>query len=801
MPQEPTTSSGGESPLSTPPNNDNWDPLSHLQMEYCSESARKFERSIIEKDKARRKVEREIELAKKIDPETRPILLVKKGKVIETVPASMTRPGVQTPKLVKSIGKSRPIRNIDAELKKAEAEVPFDSKNFDSARSGRAAGYRLIEGVEFLPPGYLELDPLPLSELYLFDSHDARQCFREEQRKTSVTRRKQYDQKEKPRKRDVTILVKDSPEDKVETFVKTWIATKDRKMNKKEIEVASVLLEVSPEQLLSVYEREAGTKTLTKAFSSQEEAKEAIAGPESGTKAQKIIKNVKTLQSPNEYTPRYLAKYQKSLKSKTNFKEKDRFDNAKAYSTAEKKQKAAKAYDSIDPRLEKLNEKTGGIKPDFGSEILNKIEKAVDELKAPLKPASPLQQKNPIKGNRDQNNLKISEYDFNDVENEELRKYFSEQLASVIDRLRDIDDKDVLGEDDREIFSDKRTEIRKINLDFDQTLPKETENKFSELIEKARKRESDIIVIEYEHFDSERKASVPLAEIEDLKELDAQALESNHTSNALNDLESLATPACLQEPKRDSNEPQEPIDEPHADTQWKSSQVLSFTHVITDQKQSLVPTLEEDLVRGVSESLSRPFPEAKYSPRESEAISEVLKFASASAGKGSIVIETGDYWARRKSSAPVNIRPSMKSSNQKSPFDNLLKKALPYVKPIQENPPTLGYNLPNFGRMSGLSPLPAGILEISEHSIDEFEQSIIKLRIQAENSEIRASQDFAEHRYSSKGANSNFSSKQSMGSFKKGDPKGERVEKNKRKSDFPNIQLKQLKSKDPRKSM
>ena len=47
-----------------------------------------------------------------------------------------------------------------------------------------------LDGIEFLPEGFLELDPLLLKDEYEFESKMDEDLFREEQRRLKVLRRK-----------------------------------------------------------------------------------------------------------------------------------------------------------------------------------------------------------------------------------------------------------------------------------------------------------------------------------------------------------------------------------------------------------------------------------------------------------------------------------------------------------------------------------------------------------------------------------------------------------------------------------
>lgn len=61
----------------------------------------------------------------------------------------------------------------------------------------------MIEGLEFLPEGFLELDPLLYKDEYSFMNKIHEKLFNKEQRKVKAKRRKQYFMKDKKKKRNV----------------------------------------------------------------------------------------------------------------------------------------------------------------------------------------------------------------------------------------------------------------------------------------------------------------------------------------------------------------------------------------------------------------------------------------------------------------------------------------------------------------------------------------------------------------------------------------------------------------------
>lgn len=103
-----------------------------------------------------------------------------------------------------------------------------------------------IEGLEFLPEGFLELDPLLYKDEYEFDNHIHENLFEEEQKRMKVLRRKQYTQRNQQKMRDVTIYVVDEHRDRILQYLDKWYFKNKRKMNDKELAYVAELLKVEP---------------------------------------------------------------------------------------------------------------------------------------------------------------------------------------------------------------------------------------------------------------------------------------------------------------------------------------------------------------------------------------------------------------------------------------------------------------------------------------------------------------------------------------------------------------------------
>ena len=195
----------------------------------------------------RKKKQREDTYVKKIYPEERPILLVKKKHVYKNLGNPIiigTAPDEDgTYKLTKN---TEILEDIDEDLIQNERNIRrftmvHDKKKGRDPSPTNKSIYK-VEGVEYLPEGFLELDPLLFKDEFHFDTKILEDMFMEEQRRLKALRRKQYSEKNYLKRRDVTIYVIDQYKDKVVEFLDRWFEKYQRRMNKEELkEVANRL--------------------------------------------------------------------------------------------------------------------------------------------------------------------------------------------------------------------------------------------------------------------------------------------------------------------------------------------------------------------------------------------------------------------------------------------------------------------------------------------------------------------------------------------------------------------------------
>lgn len=207
----------------------------------------KYSPEISYEQRIRKKKQREDVYVKKIYPEERPILLVKKKQVYKNMgnPVIIGRAPDEDSSFKLTKNTTR-LDNLDLDIANNEQNIRRftmikDKQKGTEVNPQNKSLYR-FQGVEYLPEGFLELDPLNYKNEFYFDSKYQEKVFNEEQRKLKVLRRRQYADKNYLKKRDVTIYVIDQYKDKVVDFLDLWFEKYERKMNRAELnEVAQRL--------------------------------------------------------------------------------------------------------------------------------------------------------------------------------------------------------------------------------------------------------------------------------------------------------------------------------------------------------------------------------------------------------------------------------------------------------------------------------------------------------------------------------------------------------------------------------
>jgi hypothetical protein len=227
-----------------------------------SSSPRRYKRwspEISYEERTLRKKQREDNYIKKIYPDERPILLVKRKQKFKNL---------ENPNLIGSVPdqennfkitrNTELLLDVDQDIEQNKKYIRrftvVHDKKSDQPASPRNKNIYKVEGIEYLPEGFLELDPLLLKDEYYFESPILEEMFREEQRKLKALRRRQYAEKNYQKKRDVTIYVIEDYKDKVIEFLDLWFEKYQRKMNKVQLEEIARRLDTTYDNLYKLQE-------------------------------------------------------------------------------------------------------------------------------------------------------------------------------------------------------------------------------------------------------------------------------------------------------------------------------------------------------------------------------------------------------------------------------------------------------------------------------------------------------------------------------------------------------------------
>lgn len=109
-----------------------------------------------------------------------------------------------------------------------------------------------VDGIEFLPEGFLELDPLLFKDEYTFDSKLTEKLFAEQQLKTKMVRRKQYWQKNQSKTRDVTIYVVNEHRSRILDYLEEFYLKNRRRMTEEELDFISKNMNVELSKMIKL---------------------------------------------------------------------------------------------------------------------------------------------------------------------------------------------------------------------------------------------------------------------------------------------------------------------------------------------------------------------------------------------------------------------------------------------------------------------------------------------------------------------------------------------------------------------
>ena len=224
------------------------------------EKGRKWSPNIASGEQYRRKKEREDKYLQEFAQEDRPILVVKKKHAYAGNPRdkSMDHLDPRDP----YIKVTEPTHIVDDISQAVKFNENFISRNtfmhpktkevFQDA-SDPAVMYK-IEGIEFLPEGFIELDPLLYKDEYTFNTSLDEKMFAEHQKRVKAMRRKQYGQRNQTKMREVTIYVKDEEKAKIIDYLERWYHKNQRKMDENDIEEVARLMQTDYDTMAMLQE-------------------------------------------------------------------------------------------------------------------------------------------------------------------------------------------------------------------------------------------------------------------------------------------------------------------------------------------------------------------------------------------------------------------------------------------------------------------------------------------------------------------------------------------------------------------
>ena len=213
---------------------------------------------ISQEERFKKKREREDDYVNKFDSKDRPILVIKKKHAYKGLNNINVMNDDEKDDYYKISENTNIIDDVSEELQ-AQREfirkhTVMHNKKINLKDKNDENSLYKIQGIEFLPEGFLELDPLLYRDEFEFESKVHEKFFSDEQRKIKALRRKQYEQKNFQKMRDVTIYLLDERKDKIVDYLERWYFKNKRVMNKKEILYVADLLKCDPKTMCDLQE-------------------------------------------------------------------------------------------------------------------------------------------------------------------------------------------------------------------------------------------------------------------------------------------------------------------------------------------------------------------------------------------------------------------------------------------------------------------------------------------------------------------------------------------------------------------
>ena len=214
-------------------------------------------------ERFRKKRKREDNYLKKINPEDRPVFLVKKKHEYKGIEKVENLIDPKEEDYYKVTENTNIIEDIEKEINSLERFIRKHTftHNFKKKLGHKKldedmglSSFFKVEGKEFLPEGFIELDPILYKDEYAFENKLDEKLFEKQQRRLKMIRRKQYEQRNKNKIRDVTIFVMDVEKNNTLNFLKDWFEKNGRKMDADEIDYVSSCLKIEPRKLIKLQE-------------------------------------------------------------------------------------------------------------------------------------------------------------------------------------------------------------------------------------------------------------------------------------------------------------------------------------------------------------------------------------------------------------------------------------------------------------------------------------------------------------------------------------------------------------------
>ena len=111
-----------------------------------------------------------------------------------------------------------------------------------------------IEGTEYLPKGYLELEPLLYKDEYEFACPESEKVFDTDQRKAKELRRQQYNNRNFAKVREVVIIKVEYLKERARKILEQWFEGSSKPMDRETVEMVADELELDPETFQKLHD-------------------------------------------------------------------------------------------------------------------------------------------------------------------------------------------------------------------------------------------------------------------------------------------------------------------------------------------------------------------------------------------------------------------------------------------------------------------------------------------------------------------------------------------------------------------